>query len=125
MARYTVQTATGSKRKALYGKTRGEVSEKLTKAMANRDRGLVFDADNLKIEEYMTRWLAGSVRDTVQATTYETYERLMRLHLLPALGPVKLKNLSPAHVRGLYREKLDSGLSPLRYSACTPCCTRH
>jgi hypothetical protein len=38
MARYTVQTVTGSKRKALYGKTRGEVSEKLTKVMANRTR---------------------------------------------------------------------------------------
>jgi hypothetical protein len=112
IARYTVQTATGPKRKALYGKTRGEVSEKLTKAMANRDGGLVFDADNLKIEDYMTRRLADSVRNTVKATTYETYERLMRLHLVPALGRVKLKNLSPAHVRGLYREKLDSGLSP-------------
>jgi integrase len=32
MARYTVQTATGTKRKTLYGKTRNEVSEKLTKA---------------------------------------------------------------------------------------------
>jgi len=95
MARYTVQTATGPKRKALYGKTRGEVSEKLTKAMANRDGGLVFDADNLKIEDYMTRWLADSVRNTVKATTYETYERLTRLHLVPALGRVKLKNLSP------------------------------
>jgi integrase len=52
------------------------------------------------------------VRDTVKATTYETYERLMRLHLVPALGRVKLKSLTPAHVRGLYREKLDSGLSP-------------
>ena len=112
MARYTVQTDTGPKRKAIYGKTRGEVSEKITKAMANRDGGLVFDADNLKIEDYMTRWLADSVRNTVKATTYETYERLMRLHLVPALGRVKLKNLSPAHVRGLYREKLDSGLSP-------------
>ena len=39
MARYTVQTAMGVKRKALYGKTRIEVSEKLTKAMANRDGG--------------------------------------------------------------------------------------
>ena len=52
------------------------------------------------------------MRATVKATTYETYERLMRLHLVPALGRVKLKNLSPAHVRGLYRGKLDSGLSP-------------
>ena len=111
MARYTVQTSTGAKRKTLYGKTRGEVSEKLTKAMADRDGGLVFDADNLKLGEYLGRWLTDSVRDTVKATTYETYERLMRLHLVPTLGRVKLKNLSPAHVRGLYREKLDSGLS--------------
>jgi integrase len=29
-----------------------------------------------------------------------------------AVRPVTLKNLSPAHVRGLYRGKLDSGLSP-------------
>jgi integrase len=36
----------------------------------------------------------------------------MRLHLVPALGHVKLKNLSPAYVRGLYRGKPDSGLSP-------------
>jgi integrase len=110
-ARYTVQTSTGAKRKTLYGKTRGEVSEKLTKAMADRDGGLVFDADNLKLGEYLGRWLTDSVRDTVKATTYETYERLIRLHLVPTLGRVKLKNLSPAHVRGLYREKLDSGLS--------------
>jgi hypothetical protein len=111
MARYTVQTATGSKRRALYGKTRGEVSEKLTKAMANRDGGFVFDADNLKVEEYMTRWLADSVRDTVRRSTFARYEQITRLHVIPAFGRTKLKNLSPAHVRGLYREKLDAGLS--------------
>jgi integrase len=112
MARYTVHTATGAKRKTLYGKTRREVDEKLTKAKADRDGGLLFDADNMKLGEYLGRWLSDSVRDTVKATTLETYERLMRLHLVPTLGRVKLKNLTPTHVRGLYREKLDSGLSP-------------
>ena len=53
MVRYTVQTATGSKRKTLYGKTRREVDEKLTKAKADRDGGLVFDADDLKLGEYL------------------------------------------------------------------------
>jgi integrase len=112
MARYTVQTPTGPKRKTLYGKSRREVDEKLTAAKADRDRGLVFDADSLTVERYLERWLADSVRDTVKATTYETYERLSRLHLAPTLGRIKLKNLTPTHVRGLYREKLDSGLSP-------------
>ena len=112
MARYTVHTPTGPKRKTLYGKTRREVDEKLTKAKANRDDGLVFDADNLTVGRYLERWLTDSVRDTVKATTYESYERLIRLHLVPTLGRLKLKNLTTTHVRGLYREKLDHGLSP-------------
>jgi integrase len=111
MARYTVETAIGAKRKTLYGKTRGEVSEKLTKAMADRDEGLVFDADNLKVGEYLERWLVDSVLDTVRPTTYERYEQIVRIHVRPALGSVKLKNLTPVHVRGLYREKLEAGLS--------------
>ena len=55
MARYTVQTVTGPKRMTLYGKTRREVDEKLTKAKADRDGGLVFDADNMKLGEYLER----------------------------------------------------------------------
>jgi integrase len=111
MARYTVETPKGPKRKTIYGKTHREVDEKLTKAKAERDVGLVFDADNLKVGQYLTGWLADSVRDTVKHTTYESYERLVRIHLVPTLGRIKLKNLAPAHVRGLYRDKLDSGLS--------------
>jgi integrase len=34
------------------------------------------------------------------------------VHLAPAIGKVKLKALTPDHVRGLYREKLDGGLAP-------------
>ena len=44
MARYTVQTATGAKRKAVYAKTRKEVSEKLTAAMADASKGITADA---------------------------------------------------------------------------------
>jgi integrase len=83
MGRYTVQTATGTQRKALYGKTRQEVAEKLTRAMADRDGGLFFDADNLKVGEYLERWLADSVLDTVRPTTYERYEQIVRIHVRP------------------------------------------
>lgn len=36
----------------------------------------------------------------------------MKGHICPALGKIKLSKLTPAHVQGLYRSKLDSGLSP-------------
>jgi integrase len=66
----------------------------------------------LKLGEYLGRWLTDSVRDTVRPTTFERYEQVVRLHIHPVLGKVKLKNLTSAHVRGLYRQKLDAGLSP-------------
>ena len=84
---------------------------KLSKALADRDGGLVYDAGKLTVGEYLERWLADSVKDTVRTRTYERYEQLVRVHVSPALGRVKLKALTPAHVRGLYRSKLDSGLS--------------
>jgi integrase len=34
------------------------------------------------------------------------------VHLLPALGQIKLKTLTAAHLRGLYRSKLNAGLAP-------------
>jgi hypothetical protein len=51
MACYTVQTAAGTKRKTLYGKTSGEVSERLTKAMADREGGLVFEGEDRLLGE--------------------------------------------------------------------------
>jgi integrase len=112
MARYTVHTAAGRKRKTIYGKTRAEVAEKLAKAVMDRADGLVFDAGTLRIFEYLERWLADSVRGTVRDTTYENYAYLVRKYIVPSLGSVKLKALTPAHVQRFYREQLDSGLAP-------------
>ena len=67
-ARYTEHTA-GPKRKVLYGKTRQEVAKKLTKAMADRDRGVTFDAENQTLGEFLARWIDISVRDNVRPRT--------------------------------------------------------
>jgi integrase len=101
-------TADG-RRRYVSAKTKTEARQVLRQAMADADRGLIFDADNLKVGEYLDRWLSDSVSDTVKATTFERYEQITRLHLKPALGRVKLNALTPAHVRSLYREKLEAG----------------
>ena len=121
MGRYTVHTVNGSKQKPIYGKTRAEVAEKLTKAMAERDGGLIFDAGKITVGEYLERWLKDSVRDTVRRRTYEGYANMVERHITPILGRVKLNALTVAHVRGLHRERLDSGLSPrtVRYAHTT------
>jgi integrase len=99
------------KRRYISGRTKEETRRALREARANADQGLAFDADNLRVGEYLDRWLSNSVSDTVKATTFERYEQIVRLHLKPSLGRVKLKALTPAHIRSLYREKLEAGSS--------------
>src|SRR5918999_229414 len=111
-AKYTAHTADGPKRRALYGKTRKEAADKLAKALADRVSGYTFDTENMSVGEYLDRWLNDSGRGSVRLSTYERHEQIVRLHLKPALGRVKLTKLTPAHVQGLYPDKLDSGLTP-------------
>jgi integrase len=100
------------KRRYVSAKTKTEAEKALRQAMADADRGLNFEAENLTVAEYLDRWLDDAVRDTVRGTTFERYEQNVRLHIKPALGRLRLKKLTSAHVRGLHREKLDAGLSP-------------
>ena len=111
-AQYTVYTAKGRKRKTIYGKTRVEVGRKLAQALSDREGNITFDAGNQTVGEYLDRWLKDLIKDTVRQSTFERYEQIIRLHVKPTLANLKLKVLAPSHVQGLYRERLDSGLSP-------------
>jgi integrase len=111
VGQYLVYTAKGPKYRYLYGKTRAEVAAKLTRALANREGGLTFDTDKVTVAAYLDRWLADSVKGTVRISTYERHEQIVRLHIKPSLGCIGLKKLTPTHVRGLYREKLEAGLA--------------
>lgn len=111
MGRYTADTPGGPKRFTVYGSTREDVREKMTRAMAHRDGGLVFDAGALTVAAWLSRWLTDNVKGTVRESTYGSYSRTVNNYLIPGIGRVKLKNLKASHLRGLYREKLDSGLS--------------
>jgi len=111
MARYTVETATGAKRKTLYAKTRKEASERLTEALAQARKGITANAGALMVGTFIERWIEDSVRGSVRRSTYQRDESLCRVHITTALGKKKLKTLSAADVQRFYRAKLDSGLS--------------
>ena len=48
----------------------------------------------------------------MRQSTHERHEELIELHIKPALGRIRLKDLKSAHMRFFYRERLDSGLAP-------------
>ena len=112
MARYWVETPKGPKRKTIYGKKREEVADKLARALAERADGIVYDDENLTVGEYLDSWLKGSVRGSVRQSTFDRYEIAVRVHIKPALGRLKLKKLTSAHLAGFYQDRLAAGFAP-------------
>jgi integrase len=93
--------------KTLYAPTRKLAAERLTEALAERNRngGVVAD-DSLSVAEYLDTWLQSSARHSVKSITFEGYERYVRLHVKPTLGHVKLSKLTAMHLQNLYAQKL-------------------
>jgi integrase len=96
-------------RKWLYGATRAEVREKLTRALGEVQRGGFVDADErVTVGAYLDRWLATL---SVRRKTARSYGQFVALHLKPALGRIRLTKLTPTHLRTLLAEKEQEGLS--------------
>ena len=97
--------------KTVYGKTKAEVQEKLEKLKQDPTTGLPQDIEKLTVATYMTRWLEDTARLTIRETTYASYEIIIRLHITPEIGHLRLNKLTPAHLQQLYARKLEE-LSP-------------
>lgn len=111
VGQYDLRTDLGKKTKYIHGKTRKEVATKLNKAIAERDAGMVFDAGSLNLGDYLDEWL-DSIENTLRRRTWIRHDEVVRLHLKPSLGIIKLDRVNALQIQSLYRSKLDSGLSP-------------
>jgi hypothetical protein len=87
--------APDGKRRYVSAKRKGDAEKALRQAMTDADRGLVLEGGTFTIEDYLTRWLTDSVKDTVRSTTFERYEQIARKHIIPEVGRLKLKALTP------------------------------
>src|SRR4028119_2278295 len=112
MARYTVHTTEGPKRKTIYGKKYGEVEKALAEARGDAVRGIVFDAKSQTVGQWLEQWLAHVVRPNKAHRTYATHRQQVRSHIIPSLGRIKLEALRKSHVDGLYSGLLRGGLAP-------------
>lgn len=98
-------------RKATIIKRSADADAWLTREKAARDGGAVLTGENPRLSAYLSVWLEDSVRGSVAAVTYKHYRRMVENHIVPVLGSVKIKALTPRHVQRLHAIKRDEGLS--------------
>ncbi len=105
-------TIEGRKRKFVYGRTRKEVAEKLHASLQAMRQGVLLEGNAKQtVEQFLRDWLENSQRQQVRPRTYERYEEIVRLHIVPVLGRHRLQQLAAQHVQALYTKKLGEGLS--------------
>src|SRR5215472_16994228 len=104
-------TLENRKRRVFYGKTRKEVQEKLKVALREQQQGTLVTAPRQTLAQFLTDWLENSQKHSVPPRTYERYEELVRLHIVPALGRYELQKLSAQHLQAFYAKKAEEGLS--------------
>jgi integrase len=100
------------KRKTVYGSTRKEVKDRLSKLLNDKQQGLPVVGEKQTIGDFLKDWLENWVRPSVKPKTFSSYSDTVRLHLVPALGRIRLAKLTPQQVQSMLNERLRAGLSP-------------
>lgn len=87
--------------------TKSDANRYLDHVRVEQDRGTWVDpnAGRVQLAEYAARWL--QQRD-VRPRTRELYAGLLDHHIIPALGDMELRRLSPATVRAWFAELRDA-----------------
>lgn len=100
------------RRQYIYGKTRSEVAEKINKLINNINSGTYIDKKkNPTVEEWLTFWLETYKANNIKKTTYDQYFAMMRGHLIPAFGNLRLVELTESQIQTFYNKLFASGMA--------------
>jgi integrase len=98
-------------RKSIYGETRKEVGEKLTRELRSQQLGIPASSERITVKDWLMSWLRLQEPPARKPKAYTAYENHVRLHLVPALGNIRLAKLQPQDVREFMRVKAAEGLA--------------
>ncbi len=102
---WRAQVSLEGRRLSFTGKTRRECQEWLKKTIGQIDKGMTFTSTTLTLGEYLQSWL-NSIKASKRLNTWLGYEQLIRNHVIPHLGKIKLKDLSPDQIQTFYNHLL-------------------
>ncbi|MSQ17739.1 MAG: site-specific integrase [Dehalococcoidia bacterium] len=99
------------KRKYVYGQTRLEAARKLTEILKSVQDNAPVPSDRLTIAAFAHDWL-DSIGPSVRPKTLESYEGTLRIHVIPALGHIRLAKLAPPDLQHFYADLGRAGFAP-------------
>ncbi len=87
--------------------TRREAETRLSQMLAQLHGGGTIPTTKITVGEYLEQWLSKYAASNVRETSLKSYRGIIHQHLIPALGSIPLRRLSPLDVQGYYTGKLN------------------
>jgi len=85
--------------------TKKQAETKLTDLVRDANKGEFVEPTKLTLGEWLTLWLAETVKPARRLNTYIAYNSIVTGHLVPALGTISLQALRPGHLKQYYAER--------------------
>jgi len=98
-------------RKVKYGKSQKEVRDYHQETLNQLRQGMMVKDDNITVSEFLNRYMESVAKHTLRPRTIEAHSSLIRIHINPGIGHIKLVQLRPDHLQNFYSQKLEEGLS--------------
>lgn len=102
---------TGARRRKWHSgyRTRREAEAARTDILSRIQRGLYVEPSSQTLSQFLLiDWLPAK-RTTVRPTTHQSYEQVIRTHIVPRLGGVPLRELKASALNSFYADLLASG----------------
>lgn len=104
-------TLPNGKKKTKYSKTQKVVKDWLLTQRKALEEGNWVENDKVAFSVFLDRYYSDVALHTLRPKTIESYEYIIRMHIKPEIGNIKLNALRPDHLQKLYSLKLNQGLS--------------
>ena len=95
--------------KSVSAKTQAECKEKLAKAI-RENRGVPLNhTGDYTAAEWCRLWFETYSKPNIRYNTAKGYEGIIEHHIIPAIGTIKLKQLSSIHIQRMYNDLKENG----------------
>ena len=110
--RYTagIDPATGkSVQKSVSAKTQAECRERLRQAIRD-SQGLTIDhTGDYTVAEWCRLWYETYSKPNLRFSTADSYKTILEKHIIPAIGGIKLRQLTALHIQQMYNHSKEQG----------------
>lgn len=86
--------------------TSKEAQKALRQLLRDKDLGLLADAGNITLDEYLDKWLETSVKPHLRGKTYRNYKGSLERYFRKPLGAKRLSKITTMDIQSVYADML-------------------